>query len=151
MTLFRSGQFKALWTRPNIILRYGSFDPAKRAMALTKAGNLGDAVRALASEGVLDPKDHIKKLKTLSSRGPPCPQSSLTQPFNKADFHLVIKHAKWKKAADALGWRMDHVKISSQEALNVLFILCLRMAKDPRLIPERLRSFFFFGGQAHPY
>ena len=48
MTLFRSGQFKALWTRPNIILRYGSFDPAKRAMALTKAGNLGDAVRALA-------------------------------------------------------------------------------------------------------
>ena len=49
MTLFRSGQFKALWTRPNIVLRYGSFDPAKRAMALTKAGNLGDAVRALAS------------------------------------------------------------------------------------------------------
>ena len=43
ITLFRAGQFKALWERPNIILRYGSFDPAKRAMALAKAGNLGDA------------------------------------------------------------------------------------------------------------
>ena len=71
MTLFRSGQFKALWTRPNIILRYGSFDPAKRAMALAKAGNLGDAVRALASEGVLDPKEHIKKLKQLHPDAPP--------------------------------------------------------------------------------
>ena len=149
ITLFRAGQFKALWERPNIILRYGSFDPAKRAIALAKAGNLGDAVRALASEGVLDPKDHIDKLKQLHPDAPlpavpdPVPKSRLTQPFNKADFHLVVKHAKWKKAADALGWRMDHVKILSQEALNVLFPLCLRMAKNPRLIPERLRPFFF--------
>ena len=97
MTLFRSGQFKALWTRPNIILRYGSFDPAKRAIALAKAGNLGDAVRALASEGVLDPKDHIEKLKQLHPNAPlPAdpslspPKSSLTQPFDEADFHLVV-------------------------------------------------------------
>ena len=76
MTLFRSGQFKALWTRPNIILRYGSFDPAKRAMALAKAGNLGDVVRALASEGVLDPKDHIEKLKQLHSDAPPPPPAA---------------------------------------------------------------------------
>ena len=45
ITLFRAGQFKALWERPNIILRYGSFDPAKRAIALAKAGNMGDAVK----------------------------------------------------------------------------------------------------------
>ena len=45
ITLFRSGQFKALWEKPNVTLRYGSFDPAKRAMALAKAGNLGDAVK----------------------------------------------------------------------------------------------------------
>ena len=120
MTLFRSGKFKALWTRPNIILRCGSFNPAKRAMALTKAGNLGDAVRALASESVLDPKEHIEKLKQLHPDAPPPPpaapnpvppKSSFTQPFNKADFHLITKHEKWKKAADALGWRVDHVKI----------------------------------------
>ena len=71
MTLFRSGQFKALWTRPNIVLRYRSFNPAKRAMALTKAGNLGDSVRALASKSVLDPKEHIEKLKQLHSDAPP--------------------------------------------------------------------------------
>ena len=76
MTLFRAGQFKALWERPNIILRYGSFDPAKRAMALAKAGNLGDAVRALASEGALDPKEHIEKLKQLHPDAPPPPPAA---------------------------------------------------------------------------
>ena len=90
-------------------------------------------MRALASEGVLDPKNHIKKLKTLSSSSSQScpPKSSLTQPFNEADFHLVIKHAKWKKAADALGWRVDHVKISSQEALNVLFPSLPENGKGP--------------------
>ena len=157
MTLFRAGQFKALWERPNIILRYGSFDPAKRAIALAKAGNLGDAVRALASEGVLDPKEHIEKLKQLHPDAPlpavpdPVPKSRLTQPFNKADFQLVVKHAKWKKAADALGWRMDHVKISSQEALNVLFPSLPENGKGPSPHPREAQVLCFFGGKAHPY
>ena len=59
-------------------------------------------MRALASEGVLDPKEHTAKLKQLHPDAPlpavpdPVPKSRLTQPFNKADFHLVVKHAKWK-------------------------------------------------------
>ena len=63
--LFRKGMFKELWNMPNIVLRYGSFDPAKRAEALARAGELGAAVRALTSEGVLDAKDHILKLQEL--------------------------------------------------------------------------------------
>ena len=42
------------------------------------------------------------------------------------------------------------MKILSQEALNVLFPLCLRMAKDPRLIPERLRPFVSLGPGSPP-
>ena len=117
-------------------------------------------MRALASEGVLDPKDHIEKLKQLHSDAPPPPpaapgpvppKSSLTQPFNEADFHLVIKHAKWKKAADAFGWRMDHVKISSQEALNVLFPSLPENGKGPSPHPREAQVLCFFGGKAHPY
>ena len=32
---------------PNVVLRYGSFNPVKRAEALARAGELGAAVRAL--------------------------------------------------------------------------------------------------------
>ena len=39
---------------PNVVLRYGSFNPVKRAEALARAGELGAAVRALTSEGVLN-------------------------------------------------------------------------------------------------
>ena len=63
--------FKELWERPNLVLRYGSFDPTKRAEALARAGELGAAVRALTSEGVLEAKDHIKKLKELHPQEPP--------------------------------------------------------------------------------
>ena len=58
--------FQELWERPNLVLRYGSFDPTKRAEALARAGELGAAVRALTSEGVLEAKDHIEKLKELN-------------------------------------------------------------------------------------
>lgn len=149
ISLFRTGQFVPLWERPNIVLRYGSYNPVKRAIALAKAGNLGDAIRALASEGVMHPKECLDILMTLHPQAPPpappAPVSpgNLTQPFNKADFQYVVKHAKWKKAADALGWRMDHIKILNKEALNMLFVFCLKLAKDPELIPERLRPFFF--------
>ena len=59
--------FQELWERSNLVLRYGSFDPTKkRAEALARAaGELGAAVRALTSEGVLEAKDHIEKLKAL--------------------------------------------------------------------------------------
>ena len=51
---------------PNVVLRYGSFNPVKRAEALARAGELGAAaVRAFTSEGVLDVKEHIQKLHKL--------------------------------------------------------------------------------------
>ena len=40
----RKGMFKEFWERPNLVLRYGSFDPTKRAEALARAGELGVAV-----------------------------------------------------------------------------------------------------------
>ena len=54
---------------PNVVLRYSSFNPVKRAEALARAGGeLGAAaVRALTSEGVLDAKEHIQKLQKLHS------------------------------------------------------------------------------------
>ena len=49
---------------PNVVLRYGSFNPVKRAEALARAGELGAAaVRAFTSEGVLGAKEHIQKLQ----------------------------------------------------------------------------------------
>ena len=39
---FRKGMFKELWNMPNVVLRYGSFNPTKRADELGAA-----AVRAL--------------------------------------------------------------------------------------------------------
>ena len=57
--------FNELWNMPNVVFRYGSFNPVKRAEALARAGELGAAVRALTSEGVLDAKEHIQKLQEL--------------------------------------------------------------------------------------
>ena len=62
---FGKGVLKELWNMPNVVLRHGSFRPTKRAEALARAGELGAAVRALTSEGVLDAKEHIQKLQTL--------------------------------------------------------------------------------------
>ena len=108
---------------PNVVLRYGSFNPVKRAEALARAGELGGAaVRALTSEGVLDAKEHIQKLQTLHPQeGPPMVPDSLDrmhgdllipciQPFTSADFRWSVKNAKLKRAADALGWRADIIK-----------------------------------------
>ena len=61
----RKGMSKELWNMPNVVFRYGSFNPTKRAEALARAGELGVAVRALTSEGVLDAKEHIQKLQKL--------------------------------------------------------------------------------------
>ena len=38
--LFRKGMFKELWNMPYVVLRYGSFNPAKRVEALARAGEL---------------------------------------------------------------------------------------------------------------
>ena len=41
---FRKGIFKDLWNMPNVVFRYGSFNPVKRAEALARAGELGATV-----------------------------------------------------------------------------------------------------------
>ena len=56
---------KELWNILNVVLKYGSFNSVKRAEALARAGELGAAVRALTSEGVLGAKEHIQKLQAL--------------------------------------------------------------------------------------
>ena len=38
--LFRKGIFKELCSTPNVVLRYDSFNPTKRAEALARAGEL---------------------------------------------------------------------------------------------------------------
>ena len=35
--LFRKGMFKEQWNMPNVVLRYGSFNPIKRVEALARA------------------------------------------------------------------------------------------------------------------
>ena len=56
---------------PNVVLRYGSFNPVKRTEALARAGELGAAVRVLTSEGVLDAKGtHPETTGTSSTRRP---------------------------------------------------------------------------------
>ena len=100
--LFRKVVSKKLWNMPNVVLRYGSFNPEKRAEALTRAGELGAAaVRALTSEGVLDTKEHIQKLQALHPyEDPPMMPDSLdsmhgdssshAQPFTSADFRWSV-------------------------------------------------------------
>lgn len=146
--MFRKGQFKELWDKPNLTLRYGSFDPARRAEALARAGELGAAVRALTSEGVLDPKEHIDKLKELHPfEEPPSTPNSMDShphtPFTSADFRWTIKNSKRKKAADALGWRMDVIKELNSEAINAICKLCKRIAVDTSFISDNLKPFFF--------
>ena len=149
---FRKGMFKELWNMPNVVLRYGSFDPAKRAEALARAGELGAAVRALTSEGVLDAKDHIHKLQELHPHeDPPMMPDSLDShsdpsshaPFTSADFRWCVRSAKLKRAADALGWRADIIKQMNSEAVNAICKLCKRIAANHQFIPEHLRPYFF--------
>ena len=75
---FRKGMFKELWNMPNVVLRYGSFKPTKRAEALARAGELGAAaVSVLTSEGVLDAKEHNQKLQKLHPQEDPPVMSDL--------------------------------------------------------------------------
>lgn len=149
ISAFRIGKFQELWDRPNIVLRYGSFDPEQKAVALAYAGEPSEAVKALSSKGVLDPNDCYEKLVDLHPResfeldleylepdysNPPC---------TPEDLKLAIRKAKWRKAADALGWRMDMVKNLSAKTTNLLCDLCMKILADPGTIPERLRPYFF--------
>ena len=106
---------------PNVVLRYGSFNPVKRAEALARAGELGAAaVRAFTSEGVLGAKEHIQKLQAPHPyEDPPMMPDSLDSmhgdssshaPFTSADFRWPVKNAKLKRAADTLGWGADIIK-----------------------------------------
>ena len=112
---FRKGMLKELWSMPNVVLRYGSFNSVKRAEALARAGELGAAVRALTSECVLGAKEHIQKLQAFHSQeDPPMMPDSLDNMHGDSssnahiNHHLYrlqvcVKNAKLKRAADALG------------------------------------------------
>lgn len=254
VTMFYGGHFKELWEKPNIVLRYGSFEPTKKAIALAHAGELGAAIRALSSEGVLDPKDCYDKLLELhyvessspsetemelsdqpmedvaagpaaaantqkgeaavpvnaanaqkgeiaasvaatNTQSPPpspvngtnantattvpsgtsdtviaelqkdlrmemeseanlsdtaIPASLLASsaeysnaPCTIEDLRLAIKRAGWKRAADAMGWRMDIIKVLSAKAITAVCNLCLRIVTNPETLPEELRPYFF--------
>ena len=70
-------------------------------------------------------------------------EDPLHAPFTSADFRYVVKKAKLKKAADALGWRVDIIKQMNSEAVNAIYKLCKRIAANPEFIPEPLRPYFF--------
>ena len=118
----RKGMLKELWNMPNVVLRYGSFNPTKRAETLARAaGELGAAVRALTSEGVLDAKDHIQKLQELHPHeNLPMMPDSLDSMHGDSSSHAHSPSPlqtsgglcqKLKRAADnALGWRADTIK-----------------------------------------
>ena len=78
-----------LWNMPNVVLRYGSFSPVKRAEALARAGELGAAaVSVLTSEGVLDAKEHIQKLQELHPyEDPPMMPDSLDNMHGDSSSH----------------------------------------------------------------
>ena len=128
----------------------------KRAEALARAGELGDAVRALTSEGVLDVKEHIQKIQELyPQEDPPMMPDSLDsihggssshahKPFTSADFMWCVKNVKLKRAADAMGLRADIIKQMNSEAVNAICKLCKkRTAAIHQFIPEHLRPHFF--------
>ena len=113
---FRKGMLKEMWSMPNVVLRYGSFNSVKRTEALARAaGELGAAVRALTSDGVLMQKEHTQKLQELHPHeGPPVMPDSLdsmhgdssfqcTQLFTSTNFRWSVPSAKLKRVADALG------------------------------------------------
>ena len=123
---FRKGMFKELWNIPNVVLRYGSFNPEKRAEALARAaGELGAAaVRALTSEGV----DNMHGDSSSHANNPSLMQTS---------GGLCQKNAKLKRAVDALGWRVDIIKQMDSEAANAICKLCKkRIAASHQVHPR---------------
>ena len=113
---FRAGKFQALLDFPGIVLCYGSFDPAKKAIALTYAGETSEAAKALSSMGVLGPNECYEKLVDLHPKAPEemvIDHSDIDYDAflcTTEDLKLAIRKAEWRKAADALGWRMKMVK-----------------------------------------
>ena len=99
---------------PNVVFRYGSFNPVKRAEALARAGELGTTVRTLTSEGVLDAKEHIQKLQALHPHEDlPMTPNSLDNMHGDSSSHttlhlyrlqvVCVKNALLKRGADAQG------------------------------------------------
>ena len=64
-------------------------------------------------------------------------------PFFSVDFRYAIKNLKWKKAADACGWRGDFIKILGNDAIKVLTKLCKAIATTSALIPSDIKPLFF--------
>ena len=146
---FRAGKFQALLDFPNIVLHYGSFDPTRKAIALTYAGETSEATKALSSKGVLDPNECYAKLVDLHPNAPEemdIDHSDIDYdafPCTSEDLKLAIRKAKWRKAADALGWRMDMVKNLPSMVTNQLCGLFLRIVTQSDTIPEALQPYFY--------
>ena len=85
-------------TCSNVVLRYDSFNPVKRAEALARAtGELGAAVRALTSEGVLGAKEHIQKLQALHPyEDPPMMPDSLDNMHGDSSSHAPFTSAGFR-------------------------------------------------------
>lgn len=149
ISLFRAGQFEFLWNRPTLVIKQGSFNPLKRCKTLARAANTRGALKALSSRGVLDPSKCYDALLNLHPDGPelvPPPSSSptpTTSPMTLQSFTNTIIEADWKKAADALGWKMDFVKVLSEEAIQALFAFCSQIVRDPTFIPDPIKPYFF--------
>ena len=107
---FRKGVFKELWNILNVVLMYGSFNSVKRAEALARAGEVVPAVRVFTSEGVLDAKEHTRKLQQLHSHVDPPVMSDLLdimhgdssshalKPLTSADFRWSVpKMQRWRE------------------------------------------------------
>ena len=89
--------FNELWNMPNVVLRYGSFNPVKRAEALARAGELGAEVRVLTSEGVLDAKEHIQKLQALHPyEDPPVMPDSFDSMHGDSSSHAPFTSAGFR-------------------------------------------------------
>ena len=84
---------------PNVVLRYDSFNPVKRAEELARAGELGAAaVSVLTSEGVLDAKEHIQKLQAPHPyEDPPMMPDSLDSMHSGSSPHepFISAYFRW--------------------------------------------------------
>ena len=69
ISLFRACQFQRLWEKPCLTLRYGSFT-SKRCDKLARISNLGGALKALTSNGVLNASECYEILQSLHPEGP---------------------------------------------------------------------------------
>ena len=117
----------------NIVLRYGSFNTVKRAEALARVvGELGAAVRALTSEGVLGVKEHTQKPQALHPHEdlPMMPDSldsmhsdsssHAHKPFTSTGFMWSVKECKAEESSRCTRVEGRHHQAMNSEAVNAI-------------------------------